>query len=647
MIRRNNGLIIALLSVLLLTALVYLPSLDGGFLFDDLPNLGEMNKYGDMHQWDNARNFVINGISGPTGRPISLLTFVPQANAWLMHNAMPFKVVNLSIHLLCGALLFWVTTLLLKAYGYTKEKVEWIALLSTSFWLLHPLFVSTTAYVIQRMAQLPLLFILLAMAGYFRGRGLINSKPLWGYALMTVSIGLGTILATLSKENGALLPLLILVIEFCNPNKNNKPLWQWRAICLWLPSLAIAVMLLRYIDLSPNPWPTRPFNQMERLWTEGRVVVDYLNQLFIPQIEGYGLFQDGFIISKGWLTPVSTLLSILFLLGLVVSAFIIRKKYPLVALAILFFFAAHLMESTFLGLELYFEHRNYVAAIFLFLPVAVGLSVLSEKIAPSIVVLMSILMLALLATLTWQRAVLWSNADKLMIYWAQNNPESTRAQATYAGLLMKNGQDKQANQVLVKAIQFRPNGALMIQLIQQKIKMHEDKSSDFQQLQQQLLTQRIEPDDVMNLRGLVQTVASDSRLSTQYADRLVMLLNDLIHNNKSYQAYGMQPLNQLLQGRLYLAKGETNIAYQHYDALAIQFKQINLAQAAVSDLEHLGYPQLAMQLLNKVERVYPQQLVNSPDNQLIMQKLRADIQADMQTGRLDGIDKGKGVANEY
>ena len=647
MIRRSNGLMIALLGVLLLTALVYFPSLHGGFLFDDLPNLGEMNKYGDMHQWESARKFVMNGIAGSTGRPISLLTFVPQANAWLMHDAMPFKVVNLIIHLLCGVLLFWVTTLLLKAYAYTKEKAEWVALLSASFWLLHPLFVSTTAYVIQRMAQLPLLFSLLAMVSYFKGRGIINSRPIWGYAIMTVSIGLGTILATLSKENGALLPLLILVIEFCNPNKNNKPMWQWRAICLWLPSLTIAVMLLRYIDLSLNPWPTRPFNQLERLWTEGRVIVDYLNQLFIPRIEGYGLFQDGYIISKGWLTPVSTLFSILFLLGLTVTAFIIRKKYPLVALAILFFFAAHLMESTFLGLELYFEHRNYVAAIFLFLPIAVGLSALSEKITPNIVVLLSILMLAMLATLTWQRAVLWSNTDNLMIYWAQNNPNSARAQATYADLLMKRGHDKEANQVLVKAIQFRPNGALMIQLLQQKIKMNEDRQSDFQQLRQQLLIQRIEPDDVMNLRGLVQTVASDSRLAKQYADELVRLLDELIKKNPSYKRYGMQPLTQFLQGQLYLAKGEIDEAYKHYDTFAIQFHRISLAQAAVADLEHRGYPQLAIQLLNKAERVYHRQLIGSSTNQLIMQKLRADIQADMQTGRLDGIDKGKGVANEH
>ncbi len=642
MIWRNHVSIIALLSVLLLTALVYFPSLHGGFLLDDLPNLGEMNRYGDMHHWGSIKNFITHGIAGPAGRPISLLTFAPQADAWFAHNATPFKTVNLMLHLLCGALLYWTTRLLLNAYGYTKEKALWIALLSTSFWLLHPLFVSTVAYVIQRMAQLPLLFSLLAMIGYFKGREMLSSQPVQGYAIMTLSIGLGTILATFSKENGALLPLLILVIEFCNPICKGKPAWYWRAVCLWLPSLAIIAMLAHYIDLSPDPWLNRNFNQIERLLTEGRVVTNYIILLFIPRIEGYGLFQDGYQISTGWLSPPSTFFSILFLLTLIISAFVYRKKYPLIALAILFFFAAHLMESTVIGLELYFEHRNYIAAIFLFSPVAAGLSSLSERIKPSVVVLISILMLSMLAMMTWQRAMLWSNINKLQIYWAQNSPDSPRAQGKYADLLINAGQYQQANQILIKAIQHHPNGALMIQLLQQKIKMNEEKPSDFQQIRQQLLVQRIGPDDLLSLRGLVQTVARDSQLAAQYADMLITLLDELLQKNTSYRRYGMQPLTQLLQGQLYLAEGEINEAYQHYEIYAIKFQRINLAEVAVSDLNQRGYPKLALQLLDKTEQVYQQQLIRSQDDQATIQKLRTDIQAEMQTDKLKGIDKEKG-----
>lgn len=97
--------------------------------------------------------------------------------------------------------------------------------------LLHPYFLSTTLYVVQRMAQLATLFSLIGVVGYFKGRLLLKTKPLMGYIIMTLSIGLSTILATYSKENGALLPVLILILEFCHP-KNDfiKPIWQWRLI---------------------------------------------------------------------------------------------------------------------------------------------------------------------------------------------------------------------------------------------------------------------------------------------------------------------------------------------------------------------------------------------------------------------------------
>src|SRR5690606_27053183 len=119
--------------------------------------------------------------------------------------------------------------------------------------------------------------------GYFIGRSYIDLHKFRAYVLMSISIGLGTVLATLSKENGALLPFLILVIEYCNPNKIQKPVWQWRSLFLWLPSLAIVIALMIEINLSDRPWANRDFNQTERLLTEARVVVSYLIQLYIPR----------------------------------------------------------------------------------------------------------------------------------------------------------------------------------------------------------------------------------------------------------------------------------------------------------------------------------------------------------------------------
>lgn len=636
----NNRLlpIIGLLFILLLTVLAYLPGLHGGFLFDDLSNLGEMSKYGDLHHWENAKAFILNGIAGPTHRPISLLTFVPQADAWFAGNALPFKVVNLIIHLLCGLLLYWVTCLLLRAYGEQQQKIKWIALLAASFWLLHPLMLSTTLYVIQRMAQLPLLFTLLAFIGYFKGRALIATKPYFSYALMTISIGLGTILATFSKENGALLPLLVLVIEFCNPNKNNKPIWQWRAACLWLPFIVIAVVLLRYIDFSPDPWPSRNFNQIERLLTEGRIVVDYLGQLFIPRIEGYGFFQDGFLVSKGWLFPPSTLFSILFLSLLFITALLIRKKNPYITLAILFFFAAHLMESTFIGLELYFEHRNYVAAIFLFLPIAMGLYALSEKIKPSVVVFISVLLLAFLSALTWQRATLWSDSNRLMLYWAQNSPDSPRAQSVIAVFLANSGKYKEANIVIERALVRRPeSGLLASQLLMQKMQEGIITQQDFVRAKQQAMTQRADIQAAISFRDLISYSLQHPQIIEKFGDDLLSLSNTILKNSSYLNIKDFHSYIIFLQGRILTLQHKPELAYQYFSKSLTLSKDVEDGLNMVILLGNAGYLQYALKLLHQTETVYK----NQPENILkkshlyydeAIKQTRHDMLNDLHTG---------------
>ena len=298
--------------ILLLTAVVYWAGLKGNFLFDDYPNLKDLGTYGVIDSWEKVRNFVSNGFAGPTGRPISLLSFLIDANTWPA-DPYPFKYTNLMLHLLNGVLLCWSILLLLKNYNYKEQQALWIALVASAIWLLHPYFVSTTLYIVQRMAQLATLFSLIGIVGYLKYRLYLSIKPIKAYIGMTIFLGLSTVLATYSKENGALLPFLILVIEFCNPNRNNQPVWQWRAIFLWLPSCAVIYLIFRDFTLEANPWPNRNFNMIERLYSEARIVTEYLYNLAVPQVELRGLYQDGYIISKSLLNPITTLYSFIFL----------------------------------------------------------------------------------------------------------------------------------------------------------------------------------------------------------------------------------------------------------------------------------------------------------------------------------------------
>lgn len=587
--------------VLILTILIYWPGLKGGFIFDDYSNLGEMSKYGDLSHWENAEKFIINGIAGPSGRPISLASFVLTASSWPV-DATPFKIINLFIHLLCGFLLFIVIRLTLKTYGYIDQKAIWIALLGSSFWLVHPLFVSTTLYVIQRMTQLAMFFCLLGIAGYLYGRILLKTYPIKAYTIMTLSIGLGTVFATFSKENGALLPLLILVIEFCNPNKVTKPLWQWKAIFLWLPSLAIFLFLVKHINFSENIWPNRNFNQSERLLTETRILIEYLLHILIPQIEGNGLFQDGYLVSKSLTQPISTLFSSLFLSILLVFSFILKKRFPLFSLAILFFFAAHLMESTVLALELYFEHRNYLAAIFLFLPIAAFFYWLKDKINSAVLIFICFTIIGTLSWMTWQRSILWSNSENLLLYWAQKNPNSDRAQSLIARHFIRNGQELEANLLLEKAIEVNKNsGLLSFQLLLQKINSKKVKEQDFLNIIKRIPNQRADPQAIPWIRDISMTIANDPYLTSLYGDSMLSVLDTLLDKNAAYQSIPQfNSMMNFLKGMILAAQNKPDLAFEAYTQAYMIDQDIDMGISIVSDLANRGYREYALKLLGQV-----------------------------------------------
>lgn len=628
----NQKISIIFLLSLFVTVLVYLPGLKGGFLFDDFPNLGDMTRYGDIALWENAKHFIFNGFSGPTGRPISLATFWLTASSWLEGNAFPFKLINLLIHLLCGLLLFLVIKFLLKEYKYEQQKSAWVALFATSIWLLHPMFVSTTLYVVQRMTQLSLLFSLLGILGYLYARSLLVLKPIKAYLWMTISIGLGTVLATFSKENGALLPLLILVIEFCNPEKKHKPLWQWRLVCLWFPSILIAYIVLKEINFSANPWPSRNFNQLERLMSEARIVTEYLFRLYVPQIEGQGLYQDGYQVSRSLLNPISTLYSIIFLSLLFISALIFRRKYPLFALAVLFFFAAHLMESTLIGLELYFEHRNYAAAIFIFLPLAASLYWLSEKIKPKLVVTISCLIIAIFSVMTLQRALLWSNTQQLKLYWAQQNSNSPRAQADYARYLLINNKNDEANNLIQHTLERRPDSSLLtVRLIRQKMDTERLKSEDFDWMKATIVHQRPEPQAALDLRYLVEQIRADEQRLKFYSVPMIEVLQTMsYHPATRWNDKNWQGLFLYLEGKLYLANHDYQKGYNVFLKSLEIYNNAETAMAMTTEFTQVDNHAMAYTFLQEVKEKYISQALKRDHRLTLMfNDLNAKLERDL------------------
>jgi tetratricopeptide (TPR) repeat protein len=633
-----------LLSVLALTFWIYFPGLQGGFLFDDFPNLKELGTYGGVVDFNSLRAFVIGGFSGPTGRPISLLSFLLNDNTW-PSQAFGFKLTNLWIHLLTGLMLCWATLQLLRVYGVDERRAVWVAVISAAIWLLHPYFVSTTLYVVQRMAQLAALFIFAGIAGYLRGRLLLVSRPRAAYIWMTASIGLGTLLAVLSKENGALLPLLIVVVDFCQPKSATPlPAKIWRLVVVWVPALVVVGALASMINFSPDLWPYRPFNQSERLLSEGRILWDYLFHLFVPQIEGRGLFQDGFTISRGWFAPLSTLFAGLALLVLFSFAMLVRKRWPYCGLAVLFFFASHLMESSVVGLELYFEHRNYVAAAFLFLPIALALVSLAEKRSPSMAMLAGAAVFGLLTFMTSQRAALWGDTEKLELYWALSTPESPRAQNSIASYLIKQGRVEEANAHLEKAMFRLPDSALLtIRLLLQKVYTNRATQADFVNASSKLAKQPFDAQALAGLRTLTEFVTGPSSppIYRQYAIDVVNAMNSNTNFRRISVFWRIVPY---LTAQIYLAQGRVDEAADQYAEAMTRYADTEAALMMVAELARGGAQRQALKLLPQAEGIYrvqPRKNLRRSSAEYAHEfaRLEADLREDIANKSAAGISK--------
>jgi hypothetical protein len=184
---RNNLLLAAgWATVLLLTVFAYWPGLDGPFLFDDFGSIPPLGDLGGVVDWQSFKAFVFGGHAGPMGRPLALFSFLIDANNWPAES-WPFKRSNLVIHLLTGITLGILITFVLKCVQVRQRDARWIALVTTTIWILHPFLVSTTLYIVQRMAQLAALFMFAGLALYLHGRMRTRENSWQGYLKMAYS----------------------------------------------------------------------------------------------------------------------------------------------------------------------------------------------------------------------------------------------------------------------------------------------------------------------------------------------------------------------------------------------------------------------------------------------------------------------------
>ncbi len=457
----------------LLTFTAYSNTLHVPFILDDLPNIkhNELVFRFDEFTFQNIKRFWISRFE--RGRPVALFTF---ALNFCFGRLDPtgYHLVNVAIHLLSGAGVFFFTRLLLirspvlLSWTPGDEQVGPVANLIASctalIWTLHPVQTASVTYIVQRMTSLAGMFYFWGLYLYLKR--MFSTSPS-GKAVFFLLVVLFFFLGVGSKEIVATFPLAIWLVNWLFfPNHqllgDNKSL-HLLGILLFVALLGGFFLMDRggIVDIfnklfRGSAYPYRHWSTGERLLTESRVVVRYLFILLLPFPFMLNLERNPQV-STGLFSPPSTVACLLLILLLIWLAFRYRRSRVVVSFGI-FWFGLHLLiTSTIVPLELMFDHRLYLPSFGVVFPLVYG-AVTYIRIPYWYQMGLGILISLLLGTSTYMRNQDWSSWISIYRDATNKAPEKPRAQGNLAAgyirkakKLLQSGKLDRAHDLLIRA----------------------------------------------------------------------------------------------------------------------------------------------------------------------------------------------------
>jgi len=422
--------------------LAYQNSFQSSWQLDDKPNILKNHRIQPKQLslpdlWQAA--FARPG-SGGFFRPVACVSL---ALNWYFgqENVFGYHLVNFMIHCCSAWLLFLTICLLFSTPRLVGEgslgQSQFIAAVAALLWALNPIQVQAVTYIVQRMTSMAAMFSLLAMFFYLKARLCKNLNQKRLFFLGSVIFYL---LSILSKENAVMIFLSLPILEVCFFDRLfPRPIVYRVAGGIILLCVFLSVLLVlqpEVFDFILHGYDKRIFTLNERVLTEQRIVLKYLSQLFFPAPWRLSIEHD-ITLSTSLFSPWTTAAALTVNLLLILLAVKLGRKQPLFCLAVLFFFLNHLVESTFIPLELVFEHRNYLPSLFLFLPVAQGINFLlikvhdKKKMTAVIIVCMATLISAE-GYATYIRNQAWQTEVSLWLDAVVKAPNSARPLAVLA-----------------------------------------------------------------------------------------------------------------------------------------------------------------------------------------------------------------------
>lgn len=450
---------------------IYLNTIHSPFVFDDNVSIvNEKNIRMATLSFDSFKKAATQTFYTKAHfRPIVMISFALNYYIDGYHPRL-YHIVNIVIHLLAGITLFFFIQITLRlSCNLSKpadasittpnwKKLDVIAFFSALIWIVNPVHVQAVTYVTQRMTSMMSLFYLLSILFYARGRlSMLNAHDhCFKKYVYFFGCGLMACFAIGSKETAIMLFLFIFLYEwyfFQNLSRN----WLYRCfpviIALCIICLLIVYGILGDLDLFRTLskfYNKRTFSMWERVLTELRVVLFYINLFVLPHPSRLTLDHD-FPLSYSLFTPFTTFLSLLTIIGMLIIACIFVRKARILSYCILWYFGNLAIESSFLWLEIMYEYRMYLSTMILCLPCLIYWFQRIQNKWIQIVPLCFIILLYASWTFTYNQV--WKDRITLYKDCVAKAPDKARPYCNLGHELASVGQLEAAEKNLLKAVE--------------------------------------------------------------------------------------------------------------------------------------------------------------------------------------------------
>jgi protein O-mannosyl-transferase len=458
--------------------IVYSNSFDCTFHFDDQgtitdnPIIKNLSNFENFNYWQHP------------ARQIAYLSFGLNYHFNKL-NVFGYHLVNIFIHIITGIFSFLLIKLILnqlkvesiklkdnhplpllskegkKGWFFEPSTVNWIALFSALFFIVHPLQTQAVTYIVQRMASMAAMFYILSIYLYALGRIEHVQKNKIQKALIFYILALMSgIFGFMTKENAVTFPLAMLLFEFFFIRNKKNRIYSKYVIFSFL---AIFIIFISYLVINSSILTTAATSGIEirsidYLINQFVVIIRYLQLTILPinQSADYGNIDNNFpFVASFWRFDVIGCL--LLLIGLMVLAIYLYHKNKVLSFGIFWLFLTLSIESSIIPIaDPMFEHRMYLPMLGLGLFLISSIFLLLKKIRPIYIFSLLFVIIVLMGFTSYSRNEIWKNDLTLWSDVIKKAPYNDRGYSSKGLALGSLKRYEEANKYYDEAVKLNP-----------------------------------------------------------------------------------------------------------------------------------------------------------------------------------------------